>query len=145
MKLAGQCGKLKCCLNYELDSYLDALKEFPKNDKKLLTEKGTAFCIKIDIFKGVLWYAYEGKAMNWFMLSAESANQIIAMNKKGEKAASIEEYVEDVIVPESKIFSDVVGQDSLTRFDKPKSKKNNNKNRNNRNRNRNRNHKKDAK
>ncbi|MFT4697972.1 MAG: cell fate regulator YaaT (PSP1 superfamily) [Flavobacteriaceae bacterium] len=145
LKLAGQCGKLKCCLNYELDSYLDALKEFPKNDKKLLTEKGTAFCIKIDIFKGVLWYAYEGKAMNWFMLSAESANQIIAMNKKGEKAASIEEYVEDVIVPESKIFSDVVGQDSLTRFDKPKPKKNNNKNRNNRNRNRNRNQKKDAK
>ncbi|MBV1924423.1 MAG: hypothetical protein KUG68_10400 [Flavobacteriaceae bacterium] len=145
LKLAGQCGKLKCCLNYELDSYLDALKEFPKNDKKLFTEKGNAFCIKIDIFKGVLWYAYEGKAMNWFMLSVENANKIITINQKGDKVASIEEYVEDVVVPDSQIFSDVVGQDSLTRFDKPKQKRNNNKRRNNRNRNRNRNQKRDAK
>jgi len=145
LKLAGQCGKLKCCLNYELDSYLDALKEFPKNDKKLLTEKGMAFCIKIDIFKGVLWYAYEGKAMNWFMLSVENANTIIDINKKGEKVASLEEYVEDIVVPDSKIFSDVVGQDSLTRFDKPKPKRNNNQRKNNRNRNRNRNQKRNAK
>ena len=145
LKLAGQCGKLKCCLNYELDSYLDALKEFPKNDKKLLTEKGMAFCIKIDIFKGVLWYAYEGKAMNWFMLSVENTNKIIAINQKGDKVASLEEYVEDIVVPDSKIFSDVVGQDSLTRFDKPKPKRNSNTRRNNRNRNRNRNQKRNAK
>ena len=54
LKLAGQCGKLKCCLNYELDAYLDALKEFPKTDTKLYTEKGTAVCQKTDIFKGFL-------------------------------------------------------------------------------------------
>ncbi len=64
-KLAGQCGKLKCCLNYELDSYLEALKNFPRTDTKLFTKKGTAVCQKIDIFKGVLWYAYEGEWMNW--------------------------------------------------------------------------------
>jgi len=148
LKLAGQCGKLKCCLNYELDAYLDALEVFPRTDKKLLTEKGTAFCIKIDIFKGVLWYAYEGEGMNWFMLPVEKANEIIAVNKKGNKVQSLEEYVEEVKVPESKIYSNVVGQDSLTRFDKPKrsnSKSRRNRNNKNKNRNRSRNQKKNAK
>ena len=60
-KLAGQCGKLKCCLNYELDSYLDALKDFPKTEIKLQTEKGVAVCQKTDIFKRHMWYAYEGE------------------------------------------------------------------------------------
>ncbi|NND63763.1 MAG: hypothetical protein HKN48_11300, partial [Flavobacteriaceae bacterium] len=58
-KLAGQCGKLKCCLNYELDTYLEALEEFPRTDVKLLTEKGKANCQKIDIFKGLMWFSYE--------------------------------------------------------------------------------------
>ncbi len=92
LKLAGQCGKLKCCLNYELDSYLDALKAFPKKEKKLQTEKGTAICQKTDIFKGLMWYAYEGEWMNWHILSATQANEIIEKNKKGEKVASLEEY-----------------------------------------------------
>jgi cell fate regulator YaaT (PSP1 superfamily) len=127
-KLAGQCGKLKCCLNYELDTYLDALKDFPKNDIKLSTEKGFASCQKIDIFKGLLWYAYEKQGMNWQKLTVEKANEIIAKNKKGIKVSSLEEYVDDEKIIESEIFSNVVGQDSLTRFDKPK--KRNNKRRN---------------
>ncbi|HLW32253.1 MAG TPA: regulatory iron-sulfur-containing complex subunit RicT [Aequorivita sp.] len=119
-KLAGQCGKLKCCLNYELDTYLEALESFPSTDIKLQTEKGTASCQKIDIFRGLLWYAYEKEGMNWHELSAEKANVIIALNKKGEKPLALEEFVAEVIIPEKEPYSNVVGQDSLTRFDKPR-------------------------
>lgn len=127
-KLAGQCGKLKCCLNYELDTYLDALKSFPKTDVKLRTEKGTAVCQKTDIFKGHMWYAYEGEWMNWHKITTEQANEIIELNKKNEKVASLEEYASDLIEETKVEFENVVGQDSLTRFDSPKP---NNKRRNN--------------
>ncbi len=131
-KLAGQCGKLKCCLNYELDTYLEALESFPSTEIKLHTEKGTAVCQKIDIFKGLLWYAYEREGMNWHELTAEKANEIIELNKKGKKPIALEEFVVEVAKPEKEPFSNVVGQDSLTRFDKPKqnNKQNRNKNRN---------------
>ena len=136
-KLAGQCGKLKCCLNYELDTYLDALKDIPKNDVKLMTEKGLAVCQKTDIFKRILWYGYERDGMNWHKISVDKANEIIALNKKGEKVASLEEFVVEESVSETKIFENVVGQDSLTRFDKPKPT--NNRRRNTRNKNQNQN------
>jgi cell fate regulator YaaT (PSP1 superfamily) len=123
-KLAGQCGKLKCCLNYELDTYLDALKNFPKNDTKLYTEKGTAVCQKTDIFKGHLWYAYEGEWMNWHKITTEQANEIIEINKQKKKVASLEEYASDLVEVDTKeVFENVVGQDSLTRFDSPKRNK----------------------
>lgn len=117
-KLAGQCGKLKCCLNYELDTYLDALKDFPKSDVKLHTKKGTAVCQKIDIFKGLLWYAYEGDWSNWHTLTAEQANDIIQKNSKREPVNSLEEYAVEVQVESKPDFTNAVGQDSLTRFDK---------------------------
>ncbi|MFT4780556.1 MAG: cell fate regulator YaaT (PSP1 superfamily) [Psychroserpens sp.] len=123
LKLAGQCGKLKCCLNYELDAYLDALKAFPKSDIKLFTEKGKAVCQKTDIFKGHLWYAYEGEWMNWHVLTTDQANEIIEKNKKREKVASLEEYASVLIEDTKAEFENVVGQDSLTRFDGPKRKK----------------------
>lgn len=120
-KLAGQCGKLKCCLNYELDTYLDALKAFPKTEVKLNTKKGTAVCQKIDIFQGFLWYAYEGDWMNWHKLTAEQANKIIKANIDKEPIASLEEYEVLAEVDSTKNdFNNVVGQDSLTRFDTPK-------------------------
>ncbi len=122
LKLAGQCGKLKCCLNYELDSYLDALKDFPKTEIKLYTEKGTAVCQKTDIFKGFMWYAYEGEWMNWHKLTTDQANEIIALNKKKQKVASLEEYASELIEDVKADFENVVGQDSLTRFDSPKRK-----------------------
>tara|TARA_R110000850_G_scaffold271031_2_gene404876 strand:+ start:272432 stop:273586 length:1155 start_codon:yes stop_codon:yes gene_type:complete len=122
-KLAGQCGKLKCCLNYELDTYLEALKEFPNAETKLETEKGTAVCQKLDIFKGVLWYAYEGEWMNWFEIPAEKANEIIALNKQNKKAQSLEAFVLEVKLSDDSVYNNVVGQDSLTRFDKPKQSK----------------------
>jgi len=129
-KLAGQCGKLKCCLNYELDTYLEALNEFPKVETKIYTEKGTAVCQKIDIFKGVLWYAYEGEWMNWFTIAAEDANEMIQMNQKKQPVQSLETYaLEDEKTEEKLNYENVVGQDSLTRFDKPK--RNNRKRRNN--------------
>ncbi len=136
-KLAGQCGKLKCCLNYELDTYLDALKSFPKTEIKLQTEKGTAICQKTDIFKGHLWYAYEGEWMNWHKITTEQANEIIELNKKNKKIISLEEYALKVTEDTKAEFENVVGQDSLTRFDNPKrhNKRKNNKNRNNRNKN----------
>ena len=128
-KLAGQCGKLKCCLNYELDTYLDALKAFPKTDIKLRTEKGTAVCQKTDIFKGHMWYAYEGEWMNWHKITTTQANEIIEANKANKKIASLEEYASDLIEDTKTEFENVVGQDSLTRFDSPKP---NNKRKNNR-------------
>ena len=139
-KLAGQCGKLKCCLNYELDTYLDALKDIPKNDIKLITEKGTAICQKTDIFNRILWYGYEKQGMNWHKISVDKANEIIALNRKGEKVSCLEDFEEEEErISESKIFENVVGQDSLTRFDKPKSKNNQKRNNQNKGKNKNRN------
>jgi cell fate regulator YaaT (PSP1 superfamily) len=122
LKLAGQCGKLKCCLNYELDAYLDALKDFPKTDTKLYTEKGTAVCQKTDIFKGHMWFAYEGEWMNWHKLTTAQANEIIELNKKKQKVSSLEEYAAELIEEVKSEYENVVGQDSLTRFDSPKRK-----------------------
>jgi len=138
-KLAGQCGKLKCCLNFELDAYRKALKSFPKIETKLHTEKGIAVCQKVDIFKGYMWYAYKGEWMTWHLLSNEQASEIVRKNKAKESVTSLEEYTLDITPKqEEKVFENVVGQDSLNRFDRPKNNKNNrNKNRN-RNRNRNR-------
>ncbi len=129
LKLAGQCGKLKCCLNYELDAYLDALKSFPKTETRLYTEKGKAVCQKTDIFKGHMWYAYEGEWMNWHKLTTEQANEIIAKNKRNEKVMSLEEYASELVEDTKVEFENVVGQDSLTRFDNPKRKNKRKKNR----------------
>jgi cell fate regulator YaaT (PSP1 superfamily) len=124
-KLAGQCGKLKCCLNYELDVYLDALKDFPSPETKLLTEKGLAFCQKTDIFKELLWFSYKDEPANWHVLSKDQVNEILEKNKNKEKVASLEMYaVEQPLDPEKVVFENVVGQDSLTRFDKPKGGRN---------------------
>lgn len=128
-KLAGQCGKLKCCLNYELDVYLDALKDFPSQETKILTEKGLAICQKVDIFKSTLWFCYKDDWANWHALTKDQVNELLEKNKRKEKIGSLEEYV---IIPEEekekekeKVFENVVGQDSLTRFDRPKQSKNN--------------------
>ena len=121
-KLAGQCGKLKCCLNYELDTYLDALTDFPRQDIVLRTEKGDATFIKMDIFKGLLWYTYKENRVKWFKLTLEQVQEIIALNKKNEVVHSLEEYEADLIEVAKVEFENVVGQDSLTRFDIPKRK-----------------------
>jgi cell fate regulator YaaT (PSP1 superfamily) len=127
-KLAGQCGKLKCCLNYELDSYLDAIKSFPKNDNKLHTEKGDAFHFKTDVFKRLMWYGYQGET-GLIALSPERVKEIAKMNKEGKKPKDLNDFVEKVEKEVEIGYSNVVGQDSLNRFEKSFSKKPN-KNRN---------------
>jgi len=140
VKLAGQCGKLKCCLNYELDSYLDAIKDFPNTEIPLETQNGRAFHMKTDIFKRTIWYAHENDRSVFVALPVERVKEIVAMNKEGKKPEELRGV--QVIVPKIKEpdFQNVVGQDSISRFDKSKNQdRNNNKNRgrnNNRNRNR---------
>jgi cell fate regulator YaaT (PSP1 superfamily) len=128
-KLAGQCGKLKCCLNYELDTYLDALQGFPDFDTKLQTEKGMAICQKQDIFKGLMWFAYTDNFANWHVLKIEQVKEILAENKLKNKVSSLEDYALEVTTEPEKDFNNAMGQESLTRFDQPKRKKKNNKNR----------------
>lgn len=120
-KLAGQCGKLKCCLNYELDTYLDALKGLPDMDTKLYTEKGDAYCQKVDIFKGIMWFAYANDNAHWHVINAEQVKEIVALNKQKQRIAALEDYaIEAPVVEVEKTFQNAMGQDSLTRFDKPK-------------------------
>jgi cell fate regulator YaaT (PSP1 superfamily) len=127
-KLAGQCGKLKCCLNYELDMYLDVLKDFPAQDSKLFTEKGMAFCQKTDIFKGLLWFSYKDEPAHWHTLTKDQVKEILFKNKQKEKVASLEMYAVDNLEKEATLFENTVGQDSLTRFDRPKNNKRRKKN-----------------
>ena len=130
-KLAGQCGKLKCCLNYELDSYLEALKDFPDTGINLQTKKGEASFQKMDIFKRKLWYAYIENGMDWVALDLDKVREIIQKNKQGQKPDSLEEMVE-LVVNDVPKYDNVVGQDSLSRFDhknKKRRKKRNTKNR----------------
>jgi len=122
-KLAGQCGKLKCCLNYELDTYLDALKDFPKQDVELKTEKGVAVFIKMDIFKNLIWYTYKNDRSKWYKLTVEQTKEIIEQNKKNKTVASLEDFENELTIEKVNTFENVVGQDSLTRFDTPKRKK----------------------
>ena len=129
-KLAGQCGKLKCCLNYELDTYLDALKGFPDFDTKLVTENGDAICQKQDIFKGLMWFAYTNNFANWNVLKIEQVKEIIAINKEKKKVSSLEDFAIEIIQEPETNFNNAMGQESLTRFDQPKKKKSKNKNKN---------------
>jgi cell fate regulator YaaT (PSP1 superfamily) len=123
LKLAGQCGKLKCCLNYELDSYLDAVKDFPNVENvKLVSKKGKAFHQKTDIFKRMMWFSYEGEASVFIPVSVDRVKKIIEMNK----ANSFPEEIAEEIKTEAKQiakpvdFKNVDNQDSLNRFDKKK-------------------------
>jgi cell fate regulator YaaT (PSP1 superfamily) len=118
-KLAGQCGKLKCCLNYELDMYLDTIKEFPRSDVRLKTEKGIAFHIKTDVFKRQMWYANEGE-MGLIALSPEKVKEVIKLNKDGKTPKDLKDFSyqkEAVVKTDEPSYENVVGQDSLNRFE----------------------------
>ncbi len=129
-KLAGQCGKLKCCMNFEVDAYMDALKDFPSKEVQLETLDNTYYHFKSDAFKGTITYSTsQNFGANLVTISAQRAKEVISLNKKGEKPDMLDEIVEDEIKPVRVDYENVVGQDDLTRFDAPKSK---NRNRNNR-------------
>jgi len=126
-KLAGQCGKLKCCLNYELDSYLDALSNFPSSSTTLETEKGKAFCIKIDVFKKKMWFAYVDSSIAWYDFDIDLVKKLISKNKRGEKTLPLE----DLKQPETSIHTiDLIQENNVDRFEK---KNRGNRNRNNQN------------
>ena len=135
LKLAGQCGKLKCCLNYELDTYLDALKDIPNRIESLQTEVGVARHQKTDIFKKLMWFSYANQE-DWIPLKVDRVKEIMAMNKKGEKPVNLKDEAVELkttaVIEKALDYENVVGQDSLTRLD-DKNKNRNNKNRNQRN------------
>lgn len=94
-KLAGQCGKLKCCLNYEYEAYVEELKNFPSTNILLLTKKGDAFCSKIDIFKRLMWYAYkQDQSHILYAIPTDKVKEIIKTNKEGNKITALEDYAE---------------------------------------------------
>lgn len=132
LKLAGQCGKLKCCLNYELDSYVDALKEFPDMDgKKITTQKGDAFLQKIDIFRRVMWFSYRSEPGVLIPLDIKTVKGIHEANGRGEVPGDISPAIKetDKVVKAEPNFENLVGQDSLTRFDRSGKNKSGNRNR----------------
>lgn len=117
-KLAGQCGKLKCCLNYEYESYVDALKDFPDTNIPLKTKQGEANVIKIDVFARIIWYVYKTNDSDIFALPVDQVKKIQNMNKQGKLIEKLEDFARK---QEKKSELDlVVGQDELTRFDKDK-------------------------
>lgn len=116
-KLAGQCGKLKCCLNYELDSYMDERKDFPSTEIHLETSAGRAVHIKTDVFRRMMWYLVQGNEVTSLIpVSVERVKEIIGLNKNGKKVDLVAEKM-PVLKAENLEFENVVGQDSLTRFD----------------------------
>lgn len=120
-KLAGQCAKLKCCLNFEVDSYVEAAKKHPPKDVRLETADNTYYYFKADIFKGEITYSTDKHVpANLVTLTAAEAWDMIARNKAGEKPLTLKEENEKDKKPSE--YSDILGQDSLTRFDKKKKK-----------------------
>lgn len=135
MKLAGQCGKLKCCLNYELDSYMDAIKDFPDSRTKLKTKRGTAFHQKSDIFKGMMWFSYDDAPNEFIPIKVDRVKEVIALNQQGKAVEDLSGFsFQPVVEVEEVAFTDGEGEGDLTRFDK-QDKGKSNKNRSNKNRN----------
>jgi cell fate regulator YaaT (PSP1 superfamily) len=119
-KLAGQCGKLKCCLNYEVEAYLDAQSRIPRVSEPLEFGDGQAWLVKTDILAETLYFSYEkGSLTQVFPLSADEVRQIQAMNRRGEKPATLKQEV--VATPE---FITGQGEDAINRFDPEKRRKN---------------------
>ncbi|MDL5050871.1 regulatory iron-sulfur-containing complex subunit RicT [Oscillatoria amoena NRMC-F 0135] len=132
-KLSGQCGRLKCCLNYELETYMDALRDIPKIETPLLTEQGEARLQKTDIFRKIMWFGYR-EDNTWYPLSVERVNQILEMNKTGKKPATLQADELEVKAPVATLNSDLAQLDKkFSGKNKKKKKKRNRGNRNNRN------------
>ncbi len=114
-KLSGQCGRLKCCLNYELDTYMEALKDIPKVEEPLLTEMGLAKLQKTDIFRKIMWFGYDDEN-TWYPLNITRVNEILKQNKAGKKPATL---LEDSLAE----LKDAVLNEDLARMDKKYSTK----------------------
>lgn len=121
-KLAGQCGKLKCCLNYEVETYMDVRKRLPSQKVQLETKEGRAYHQKTDIFKGIMWYSFSpDSANNLIPVKVDRVAEIIKLNKKGVVVEKLNE--ENVVIGEKEVgYLNPVGQESLTRFDNMKNR-----------------------
>ena len=133
-KLAGQCGKLKCCLNYELKCYIDALSDFPDTSIPLETEMGKAYHYKTDVYRRILWYSFEKNDENatCIPLDVDVVNEIIRLNRQGIKMKNLEKNSGmqngEMVIG----YQNAVGEDSISRFEEKKRKKKKKPNRNNR-------------
>ncbi|KAA3437191.1 Signal peptidase-like protein [Rufibacter hautae] len=120
-KLSGQCGRLKCCLNYELETYMDALKDIPNVNRPLQTKAGDAFLQKTDIFRRIMWFGYRGDS-NWFPVTVERVQEVLKMNAAGEMPENLAEEVKKQL-PEVVDFVEAL-EGNLDRLDEQyKSKK----------------------
>lgn len=120
-KLAGQCAKLKCCLNFEVDAYLDAQKDFPPTNIPLETENATYTYLKADIFPGVFWYVQQGNAPSSLVpVHVDRVKEVQRMNRTGKKPEKLVVEKYDSGNKKQDTFHNVVGEDDLTRFDRPK-------------------------
>ena len=132
-KLTGQCGKLKCCLNFELDTYKDALEEFPSAQTILSTEKGEAKAVKMDVFKKMIWYTYkDSDSALIYKLSLKQVQDILELNRRNQKAAPLEMYADDLKIELEHKPAVTLQHDEgdITRFDRPKTKSKNAKKKN---------------
>ncbi|MDE6489076.1 MAG: hypothetical protein K2L46_07330, partial [Paramuribaculum sp.] len=122
-KLAGQCAKLKCCLNFEVDTYVESLKHLPPKDVRLETADNTYYHFKYDVFNRTITYSTDKSIpANLVTLTADRAFEVIAMNKAGEKPLTLLSESE-ANATEKKPYADLLGQDSIARFDNAKKKK----------------------
>jgi cell fate regulator YaaT (PSP1 superfamily) len=123
-KLSGQCGRLKCCLNYELETYMEALEDIPKIEGPLLTEKGEAVLQKTDIFRKIMWFGFHEET-NWFPLNVSRVNEILRMNREGRKPANLDLDVVAEKAPIQALNSDLERMDKKYQGGKNKKRKNN--------------------
>lgn len=114
-KLAGQCGKLKCCLNYENDMYLEALEEFPNHETVLKTKKGEAEYQKSDVFKRIIWYSYINDYASMMAIPLDEVKKVINMNDNGKLPEKLEDFA--VILEQKTDYSNGFDQEELNRFD----------------------------
>lgn len=130
-KLSGQCGRLKCCLNYELETYKEALRDIPNVEKPLQTERGDATLQKTDIFRKIMWFGFRDDN-NWYPVSIQRVNQILEMNEAGKKPASLEVDVEEMREPVQVLNRDLDNLDKKFKNKGRKNHKNRNRRRDNR-------------
>ena len=121
-KLSGQCGRLKCCLNYELETYMEALEDIPKVEGPLLTDKGEATLQKTDIFRKIMWFGFR-EENTWYPLNVARVNEILRMNRDGKKPATLERDQEEEKVTAQVLNSDLQRMDQKYRNKTKKRKK----------------------
>ena len=127
-KLSGQCGRLKCCLNYELETYMDALKGIPEIEAPLQTEKGEAVLQKTDIFRKIMWFGYKDDS-NWYPVDIERVNEILDLNRAGKKPATLEEDEVATKEPGGPLNSDLESLDKKYKNKNKKKRRNRDRNR----------------